>query len=376
MPDRVGQNERMRLLMTTDAVGGVWRYAIDLIAGLAETDVAIVLAILGPSPSPAQRREAAAIAGLTLIETGLPLDWTAVSPAETKRASERIAALAAEHAVDIVHLNAAALAADVIFPAPVLVVHHSCVATWWAAVRGGAMPDDFRWRSDLVARGLAKADAVVAPTASLAAMTADAYRLNPPLVVHNGSPPRTLARRLEAAAGDAAFTAGRLWDEAKNIATLDAAAARCEARILAAGPLVGPNGARIFCRHLTPLGELTADAVQSWLERQPIYVSPALYEPFGLAVLEAAQAGCALVLSDIPTFRELWQGAAVFVPPRDAGALATTIDDVRAQPQLRAELAEAARTRALNYPATSTVSKMLALYRRLAPSHVRSEAAA
>ena len=50
--------------------------------------------------------------------------------------------------------------------------------------------------------------------------------------------------------------------------------------------------------------------------RCPIFVSAARYEPFGLAVLEAAQAGCALVLSDIPTFRELWDGAALFVPRR------------------------------------------------------------
>jgi hypothetical protein len=38
-------------------------------------------------------------------------------------------------------------------------------------------------------------------------------------------------------------------------------------------------------------------------------------EPFGLAVLEAAQAGCPLVLSDLPGFRELWDGAALFRRP-------------------------------------------------------------
>ncbi len=44
-----------------------------------------------------------------------------------------------------------------------------------------------------------------------------------------------------------------------------------------------------------------------------VFASMARYEPFGLAVLEAAQAGMRLVLSDIPTFRELWDGAAIFV---------------------------------------------------------------
>ena len=35
-------------------------------------------------------------------------------------------------------------------------------------------------------------------------------------------------------------------------------------------------------------------------------------------MLEAASAGCPLILGDIPTFRELWDGAAVFVAPDDA----------------------------------------------------------
>ena len=58
------------------------------------------------------------------------------------------------------------------------------------------------------------------------------------------------------------------------------------------------------------------------LPTRPIFVSVSRYEPFGLAVLEAAHAGCALVLSDIPTFRELWQGAASFVIA--AGSAAAT----------------------------------------------------
>ena len=33
---------------------------------------------------------------------------------------------------------------------------------------------------------------------------------------------------------------------------------------------------------------------------------PARYEPFGLSILEAALSGCALVLGDLPSLRELW----------------------------------------------------------------------
>ena len=38
------------------------------------------------------------------------------------------------------------------------------------------------------------------------------------------------------------------------------------------------------------------------MSRAAIFFSPALYEPFGLGVLEAAARGCALVLADIPSF--------------------------------------------------------------------------
>ena len=108
------------------------------------------------------------------------------------------------------------------------------------------------------------------------------------------------------------LTAGRLWDEGKNVAALDRAAEHLPFKICAAGPLTGPNGASVEFDRLDWLGILDAAGLQDMMARTAVFVSPALYEPFGLAVLEAAQAGCALVLSDIPTFRELWDGAALF----------------------------------------------------------------
>ncbi len=56
-----------------------------------------------------------------------------------------------------------------------------------------------------------------------------------------------------------------------------------------------------------------------------VFASCARYEPFGLAVLEAAQAGMALVLSDIPSLREIWDGAAMFADPRDAAGFAAAL---------------------------------------------------
>jgi glycosyltransferase involved in cell wall biosynthesis len=159
------------------------------------------------------------------------------------------------------------------------------------------------------------------------------------------------------------FTAGRLWDEGKNIALLDRAAARLSVPVLAAGPTEGPNGARIALSHIRPLGGLSPTDVAQHLAAKPIFVSPARYEPFGLAVLEAAQAGCALVLSDLPTFRELWEGAALFVAPEDESALAAAIESLTADQALQDSLGAKASEHARRYSVDRMVEGIVAVYR-------------
>jgi glycogen synthase len=83
-------------------------------------------------------------------------------------------------------------------------------------------------------------------------------------------------------------------------------------------------------------------------------------------VLAAAQAGCALVLSDIPTFRELWDEAAIFVDPHDAGDIARACDALMADPAERAAWGRRARTRAELYSVDAMCDATLALYRSLA----------
>jgi len=308
VPDGLGASS-LRLLMTTDAVGGVWRYSVDLAEGLAAHDVQTVLAVLGPAAGRMQRVEAEAVPGLRLVNTGLPLDWTAKAPAELDRASEHLASLAALVGAGGIHLHAPALVGVVRWPAPVVAVAHSCVATWWRAVRGGAMPDDFAWRTAATQAGLMAADAVIAPTAAHGRAIEAVYGPVSVQVVHNGSRPR----RAKAQRQPAVLTAGRLWDEGKAVAWLDRAAAELGAPVLAAGPTRGPDGSAASFDHLQLLGALGPDALAQKYDSATVFASMARYEPFGLAVLEAAQAGMALVLSDTAGFRELWDDAAIFV---------------------------------------------------------------
>ncbi len=345
-------------MLTADAVGGVWRYSLDLAQGMIVAGIEPILVLLGPLPSMQQRAEIRAIDGLQVIPTSLPLDWTAKNPGELRAATAALAGLATRLRADSVHLHTPALAAQAPWSVQTVAVAHSCVKTWWQAVRGGALPEDLAWRAEFMAHGLAEADTVIAPTQAFAAELARAYRPERAIVtVHNG--------RVPVAAPDVmrspgVLTAGRLWDDGKNVTALDYAASRLDCEVVAAGPLAGPNLARVAFTHLRATGPLGEADLALEMASKTVYCAPARYEPFGLAVLEAAQAGMALALADIPTFRELWDGAALFFHPDDNSGLRDTLARLLESP---GEMAALARERARDYTVDGMVAATVALHR-------------
>lgn len=345
------------VLLTTDAVGGVWTYSLDLARGLAHHGVSTTLAVIGPEPGPAQRAEARQV-GLTMIQTGFPLDWWGVGADEIVRSGQAIARFADEVGVDVVHLHAPSLAAEADFNVPVIGSCHSCLATWWSAAKTGEMPSDFRWRTELLSRGYRACDALIAPSRSFRDATAQRYGVEPTAVL-NG---RGLRRLSPGGPRSGVLTSGRLWDAGKNVAALDRAAERMRAPVAAAGAVTGPHGETITLSHTESLGHLDAESLAGRLNQAAVFASLALYEPFGLGVLEAAQAGCALVLSDIPTFRELWDGAAMFVSPHDEPEAARVLDAVASDPAERSRLSRKAKARAQVYSLQASANGTLAVY--------------
>lgn len=343
----------------TDAVGGVWIYSLELARALRPLGIETVLAVMGPSPGAEQREDAR---DFELTDTGLSLEWLDSSPAEIRRAGDAIAAIAERRKVDVIQTSSAALLAETDFGQPCVAVQHSCVASWWSAVKRTPLPFDFVWRRELVECGLNRAAAVVAPSIAFAAETARIYDVHAS-AVHNGRRPAA-APLVEQS--DFIFTASRLWDEGKNVATLDAAAALVRVPFEAAGRTIGPNGAAIDLRNIRAAGEVSPARLSGLLAARPIYASAALYEPFGLSVLEAAHAGCALVLSDIPTHRELWSGAATFVPAQDPEGFAAAIQNLLDDADARSELGRSARARAKTYSPERMASAMAGIYARVA----------
>ena len=268
--------------------------------------------------------------------------------------------------VDLLHLNLPSQAATIAGGIPVVVTSHSCIATWWEAVRGDALPPAWRWQRTLTRRGLQRANAVMVPTASHGRALAGVYGPIPSLhQVSNAT--ATVCN--ENAAEPAVFAAGRWWDEGKNARTLDAAAAWSRWPIIMAGALSGPNGQSVDLHHAKSLGELTADHTRALMSRTAIFASPALYEPFGLAVLEAAARGAALVLSDIPSFRELWDAAALFVAPNDAEGFAAAINRLAGDPTLRRRFGALARQRAGAFTPSQQVANVQHVYATALATH-------
>lgn len=352
MPDRLSARDRRGILITTDAVGGVWRYTLDLARGVAERGVPVTVAVLGPAPDAAQRAEAR---GLPLVSTGLALDWTAENPLALAAATEALRALALRVGAASLHLHAPALVGRGDWGVPVIAVAHSCVATWWRAVHGGEPPVDFQWRLEATLTGLGAADAVIAPTRAHAEAVRAVYGPVAIDVVRNGAamPPPVPGIERE----DAVLTAGRLWDEGKNVAALDRLAPALGIPVRAAGPIAGPNGAAIELPNLDLLGQLDPAGMARAYAGATVFASFAKYEPFGLAVLEAALSGMRLVLADIPSFRELWNGAAAFVA-----------DESDLLPALNRALRQSegdAHNRARRYTLRAMVDGTLAVHRRV-----------
>lgn len=351
-----------RILMTTDAVGGVWTHALDLTRGLTARGVRVDLAVLGPAPRPHQREEARS-AGVQLLERPGRLEWMTDPWLDVEKNGAWLLDLDRRHRPDVIHLNGYCHGA-LRWHAPVLMAGHSCVRSWWRWVHGHEAPPEWDEYACRVRDGLLAVAMVVAPsTAMLADLEVDYGPFAQVRVIPNGrafTPVPGVARE------PIVFAAGRLWDEAKNIEAVCAVAPSLGWPVMIAGDDRHPDGGHCVPGYVHHLGPLSADAIAGWYARASIYVLPARYEPFGLTILEAALSGCALVLGDIRSLRENWTGAALFVPPDNRPGLAHAIQGLIRDPARREEMARRARARAQQFTVDRMVDGYLAAYRAIA----------
>lgn len=365
----------MRIFLSTDTVGGVWDHTVTLARELHDAGHDVLVAVLG---EPRDERLAHLPGGVEVTWRRYKLEWMPDAEEDVAAAGAWLRRTADLWEADVVHLNQMAYAVEE-FAAPVLVAVHSDVLSWFGETLGAEAPPRFARYAAWVREGLAAADVVVTPSAYQSELVGRRFGRAADRVVHNGvhapegGPPQR--------AGALVVSAGRAWDRAKGAGVLDRAAGILAEALGAAAPpvhllgeTVSPGGERFEAEHLAAHGRVERAEVDAWLRRATVYVGASLYEPFGLAPLEAALHGCALVLSDIGSFRELWNGCALFFPPGDAEALANVLVRLHQDPGLCARLAGAARTRALRrYTAGRMAAAYAELYREM---HARRAAAA
>jgi glycogen synthase len=356
----------MRVLLTTDLIGGVWRYTVTLVQELTARGHTCAVAVIG---EPSDDHVAELPAGVEVMSRDLRLEWMPDSRADLDVGTTWVSDVARRWGAELVHLNHFAYALGD-FDAPVLIVAHNDLRSWFADVRGIEAPAGWDEYTALVRAGLRAADAVVAPTAYQSGRLAQHYGRTAARVIHNGIhlPPPARDER-PASERPLVLVAARAWDEAKGIAVLDEALNVLGAEgpsVHLVGPTEGPAGEAIRVQNLVPHGEVPGDAMARFYGNAGVYIAPSLYEPFGLTPLEAAAHGCALLLSGIGSFRELWYGAATFFEPGSPRDLAVRLVNLLEDATTMDAQSREARSRARSeYGAERMADRYEALYREL-----------
>lgn len=367
----------MHILVTADTIGGVWTYTRELVTGLLGRGEQVTLVSFGDIPTAGQTRWMEGLRNLDYRPTAFKLEWMLDSESDMIASSQYLEAVVQESKPDLLHLSQyyyGALKCDV----PRVVVAHSDVVSWWKAVQQKQPPetDWLRWYQQIVACGLSAATAVVAPSRwMLEQMELHYGKLLSGSVIYNGRTPSIFNPHMTKE--ENIVSVGRLWDSGKNVSLLLRQELPAPVHIIGtdrhpelqgslfAGEAIRPNV------HLDP--EQDEKQLVQTLGRAGIYAATSQYEPFGLAPVEAALSRCALVASDIPPFRELWDGVALFFRNNDAESLREAIEHLLRDPNLWRHQANVAYHHAQQrFSAARMVEDYVGLYQALVPERALS----
>lgn len=351
-----------KVLMNTDTVGGVWVFALQLIEALQKYDIQVTLATMGKRLSAWQWEEIKKLPNCDIFESEYKLEWMEEPWEDVEKAGKWLLKIETIVSPDIIHLNSYVHAA-LPWHSPVVLCAHSCVYSWFQAVKGKNPPSKWLPYYNKVLKGLHHADIIVAPSRAMLHTLDSMYGLKNKnkVWIYNG----TKMQKKNISNDPFILSAGRVWDDAKNISVLNSIGKKIPWPIFVAGQTAHPDGGQKLFDHLHMLGHCSQDTMQEWYGKASIFVSPALYEPFGLSVLEAAHAGCALVLSNIATFRELWPSAAIFVDPSNTHTWHTAILSLIENQSMRKKYAQKAVEHAQKYTPEIMAQKYCQIYMAL-----------
>ena len=365
----------MHVVMTADTLGGVWTYVRELATELVRRRVRVTLVSFGEIPMLEQTAWMDSLDLLDYRPTGFKLEWMQECDDDLAASAEYLRMVVTEVQPDVLHLNQYFYGA-LDFTQPAIVVGHSDVVSWWQAVHKSDPPESpwIRNYRRIVSRGLAGADAVVAPSfAALAQLESNFVRPHRTQVIYNGRNPVLFNGHQQKESYVASV--GRVWDLGKNAALLTKIETPWP--IYVAGDntnpdlTVKPTALHIGEGRVIFKGVMTEHQLRNLYAGASIYIATSQYEPFGLAPLEAALSRCAILASDIPTLREIWGDNAIYFRNNDRESLEAALFGLCASPieiKDRGDRAQAHARR--NYSSARMADEYLSLYRSLVPAGV------
>lgn len=364
----------MRVLVTADTFSGVWTYARELVTGLVTQGAQVMLVSFGEIPLPDQTAWMQSLHGLEYHPTAFRLDWMQEGEQDFFAAQEYLCQIVHDTRPDVLHLNQLSFGALPV-PQPRVLTAHGDVITWWLTIHGKepAHSEWLDWYRKTIVAGLKRAEAVVTTTNWMAQMLRVAYgdEFSGQIISAGRNP---IYFNPFVAKEELVLAIGRLWDSGKQVSLLTQHSHKLPVCIVGAdNPIPAPAlpiradvKVSTGATEISVKGAQTESQLRNLYSKSTVFAATPRYDPTGLASIEAAFSRCALVVNDIPVYRELWGDAALYFERNDAESLA----DVLAQFDRDRDLVRFYGTRAYNrarerFTARRMVDEFLQLYRRL-----------
>jgi glycogen synthase len=364
----------VHVLVTADAMSGSWIYTRELVTGLVARGVRVTLVSFGEIPLPEETSWMDLLHGLEYRPTAFRLEWMDEAPRDLAESTHFLTSLVRELRPDMLHLHQFCHG-NLPVRTPRIVMAHGDIISWTQAVQG-CNPRFTRWLEwyrEMIIRGIAAADAVVAPsTWMLETIRANYIRSIREVVIYPGRNP--IFFNPYVSKEDSVLSVGRLLDAGKQVFLLTQHAIPFSICIVGADqPVPQP---RIPIRADVKVsteqncvairGPQTEAQLRALYSRAAVYAATARYEPLGMSALDAAFSRCAIVANDIPSFREVWGDAALYFRTNDGRSLAEILRQLDSDRGLRHAYSDRAYARARErFTTRRMIDDYLDLYRNL-----------
>jgi len=369
----------VHVLVAADTLSGSWIYTRELVTGLVTRGVQVTLVTLGEIPLPDQTSWMDHLHGLDYRPTAFRLEWMQEAEEDLPESSAFLAALVRELRPDVLHFNQFCYG-DLPVDVPRVVMGHGDLMTWREAVPDRTSQPPAAMQNaqmmqyrDRVQRGMAAADAVVAPSLWMLERLRVCYgKPRREQVIYPGRNP--IFFNPYVSKDDCVLAVGRLVDAGKQVSLLTQHPHPIPVCIVGAEhtvpmpriPIRADVKVTTDDTSVAVRGPQTEAQLRALYSKASIYAATARYEPLGMPALEAAFSRCAIVANDIPSFRETWGDAALYFRTNDSASLAASIRRLSDDRAMRHGYAELAYARARErFTTKRMIDDYLQLFRSL-----------